>query len=53
MKWILLFVLLAIIAPRLPALGHALGKAIRGFKKGIEGKEESDPKLVNPKEDDP
>ncbi len=50
MKWIILIVLLAVIAPKLPAIGNALGRAIRNFKRGLEGKEEKDPLLVNPKD---
>lgn len=33
-------------ARRLPELGHALGKGIGAFKKGLEGKDmDDDPKL--------
>ena len=43
---ILLIVFLIFGAKRLPELGGSLGKAIRGFKKGMEG----DPKKLEPHE---
>jgi sec-independent protein translocase protein TatA len=40
---ILSFVVLLFGAKRLPELGHALGKGVGSFKRGLEGKEiESD-----------
>lgn len=36
---ILLFVVLLFGGRRLPELGSALGKGIRGFKEGLEGKD--------------
>lgn len=40
---ILLIVLLIFGAARLPEIGSALGKGIRGFKSAISGKEEEKP----------
>lgn len=42
---ILFFVVLLFGSRRLPDLGSALGQGIRGFKKGLEGSEESRSKL--------
>ncbi len=38
---ILLIVLVIFGASRLPQLGEGLGKAIKGFKKGISGEEDA------------
>ena len=40
---ILTFIILLFKAKRLPELGHALGKGIGAFKKGLEGKDHEDP----------
>lgn len=40
---ILAFIVLLFGARRLPELGHALGKGIGAFKKGLEGKGPDDP----------
>jgi len=38
---ILFFIILLFQARRLPELGNALGKGIRAFKDGLEGKQEA------------
>lgn len=46
---IIIFVVVLLFgARRLPELGHALGKGINAFKKGLEGKdaEEKDPTQI-------
>lgn len=47
---ILSFVILLFGHRRLPELGHALGKGVGAFKRGLEGKEtdEEDPKKLLP-----
>ncbi len=40
---ILTFVILLFGHRRLPELGHALGKGVGAFKKGLEGKDQDDP----------
>lgn len=47
-----LVILLFLGPKRIPELAKNLGKSIRGFKKGVRGEEE-EPRLVNPKDDDP
>ncbi len=44
---IVLVVVLLFGARRLPELGSALGKGMFAFKKGLEGKDEEEPKKVN------
>ena len=44
---VLLIVLLVFGAARLPQIGDALGKAIRGFRKGISGDDEKKQEQVN------
>lgn len=40
---IIIIILLLLFGPkRLPALGQAIGKALRDFKKGLEGKDNSE-----------
>ena len=39
---ILLFVVLLFGSRRLPELGGALGKGLRAFKKGLEGRDENE-----------
>lgn len=42
---ILLFVVLLFGSKRLPELGSAMGRGIRGFKKGLEGVDERSERL--------
>jgi sec-independent protein translocase protein TatA len=44
---VLLIVLLVFGAARLPQIGDALGKAIRGFRKGISGDDEKKQEQIN------
>ncbi|MDR3608472.1 MAG: twin-arginine translocase TatA/TatE family subunit [Oligoflexia bacterium] len=46
---ILSFVVLLFGHRRLPELGHALGKGVGAFKKGLEGKDSDDPDNDNTK----
>lgn len=49
--WELLLVLLIILlvfgATRLPQIGEALGKAIKGFRRGLSGDEEKKTEQIN------
>ncbi len=47
---ILLVVILLFGAKRLPELGGALGKGLRSFKKGLDGKDDDDPKIESDKQ---
>ena len=41
---IIVILLLLLFGPkRLPGLGKSIGEAIRGFKKGLDGKEDKEP----------
>ena len=42
---IVAFVVLLFGHRRLPELGNALGRGVSAFKKGLEGKDDDDPKL--------
>ncbi|MEO6667763.1 MAG: twin-arginine translocase TatA/TatE family subunit [Nitrospiria bacterium] len=50
---ILVLVLLVFGASRLPEIGSGLGKAIRGFKKGVQEPTEINPTAVKPDPDHP
>ena len=51
---IILVIVLLFGAKRLPELGGALGKGLRSFKKGLEGKESDEvAKKVEDQSDDP
>lgn len=50
---ILVLVLLVFGASRLPEIGSGLGKAIRGFKKGVQEPTEINPAAAKPDPDRP
>jgi sec-independent protein translocase protein TatA len=51
MVWVIIFAIIVLLfgASRIPGLGKSVGQSIRGFKTGLSGEDEEQPKQLQDK----